>query len=92
MEESSERRSSGQSRLLSTALLGAVGGVHQPLPPHLHNVLPPELGETEERDEYLDRVEARLRRLGMKFFMDTDEEDEDVRVRECTCVIHGVHC
>lgn len=35
-------------------------------------------GETDEREEYLDRVESRLRRLGMKFAMDTDEEDEEV--------------
>ena len=82
---------SDQSTQTLTTPRGAEGGVHLPLPPHLPNVLPPELGESEERDEYLDRVEARLRRLGMKFFMDTDEEDDDVRI-ESTYIRTYVGC
>ena len=59
---------------------GAVGGVNiPPLSTEGDDGEGEGEGETDEREEYLDRVESRLRRLGMKFAMDTDEEDEEVR-------------
>ena len=72
----------GEQPMSNTQPSGAVGGLHVP---HLSTEGESEdvgegegEGETEEREEYLDRVESRLRRLGMKFAMDTDEEDEEV--------------
>ena len=77
-----ESSGGGEQPLSNTQPSGAVGGLHVP---HLSTEGESEdvgegegEGETEEREEYLDRVESRLRRLGMKFAMDTDEEDEEV--------------
>ena len=82
---------SSDNMLVEASLQDPLNPINLPLPPGAvgGEYLPPDLGlpvpdqeylrdvDHEEREEYLDRWEARLRKLGMKLFMEADNDEED---------------